>query len=59
MGLIINDEDKCPCGSYWQTNGRCTVGHPKHCKCGAKFQAGLDVWNSRIRCPDCYDYYDL
>jgi hypothetical protein len=30
MGMILNDEDKCPqCGAYWNTNGYCSNGHPK------------------------------
>lgn len=59
MGLIINDKDKCPCGAYWNTNHYCSQGHPRYCKCGGRFKAGLDDWASRIRCEKCGDYYDL
>ena len=59
MTLLINDNDKCGCGAYWNTNGYCSNGHPKFCTCGDKFKAGLDVWVSRMRCETCFDYYDL
>lgn len=59
MGILINDLEKCPCGAYWQTNGYCTAGHPRYCKCGGEFKSGLDTWASRIRCDECYDYFDL
>ena len=31
MGLIINDDDTCHCGAYFQTagNGYCANGHPR------------------------------
>lgn len=64
MGIIINDDDKCDCGAYWNTNKLwCTKGHPKgyplKCECGGTYTQGLDVWASRIRCINCGDYYDL
>lgn len=63
MVIIINDDDTCQCGAYWQDNGFCCNGHPKgypmKCKCGGTYKKGLDVWASRIRCEKCGDYYDL
>lgn len=29
MGIIVNDDDKCQCGAYWQMNGFCCNGHPR------------------------------
>jgi hypothetical protein len=29
VGTIINDDDKCECGAYYQTNGYCCEGHPR------------------------------
>jgi len=28
MTLIIDDNNKCECGAYWQTIGFCANGHP-------------------------------
>jgi hypothetical protein len=27
MSILINDDDKCKCGAYWQGNGYCCNGH--------------------------------
>jgi len=27
MTLIINDDDKCICGAYFESNGWCSNGH--------------------------------
>lgn len=64
MGILINDDDTCKCGAYWNSNNYwCTNGHPRgyefKCKCGGEFKAGRDEWNSRMRCDKCNDYFDL
>lgn len=34
--------------------------YPQTCEmCGGKYKMGLDVWEGRIRCIKCGDYYDL
>lgn len=27
MGIIIDDENTCECGAYWEDSGYCTGGH--------------------------------
>ena len=27
--MIINDNDVCQCGAYWNSNGYCSNGHPR------------------------------
>ena len=34
-------------------------GYTQKCECGGNYKLGLDVWQTRVRCEKCGDWYDL
>jgi hypothetical protein len=54
MGMLINDDDKCWCGAYWNTNGSCSNGHAKETAEEKDVRVGMknSVWH-RFSCNIC------
>ena len=46
MSIIINDNDKCKCGAYWQNNGYCVNGHLQK-KCRNKMENLIEYIKKR------------
>jgi len=47
MGIIINDNNKCECGAYWQTTGYCCNGHSGKIEMTGRIVIEIDC----INCP--------
>ncbi len=50
--IIIDENDKCECGAYWQSNGFCCNGHPKKISGDAELEELIRVGRLRDALKD-------